>query len=66
MKQVTESNWTGIEFVTKKAVIAITFGEESSEKTNDELASEIFNELNEGRIIIPWCKKIDFVTVRVE
>jgi len=32
--------------VTKKAVIAITFREESSEITNDELAFEIFNELN--------------------
>jgi hypothetical protein len=32
--------------VTKKAVVAITFREESSEITNDELAFEIFNELN--------------------
>ena len=32
--------------MTKKAVIAITFREESSEITNDELAFEIFNELN--------------------
>ena len=50
--------------MTKKAIITITFGEESSQRTNDELASEIFEELNEGRILIPWCKKIDFVAVR--
>jgi hypothetical protein len=49
--------------VVKKALIEISLVEESSEKTNDEIASEIFNEISEGRTVIPWCKQVEKVTV---
>jgi hypothetical protein len=43
---ITSATGQEIEFIAKKAFIAITFGKKA-QKTNDELASEIFNELNE-------------------
>jgi len=49
--------------VVKKALIEISLVEESSEKTNDEIASEIFNEISEGRTVIPWCKQVEKVAV---
>lgn len=50
--------------MTKKAIIAITLCPESSDVTNDKLANEIFNELDENRTIIPWCKKVNVVSVQ--
>ena len=47
----------------KKAIIEISLVEESSEKTNDEIANEIFNDICEGRIVIPWCKQVEKVVV---
>jgi hypothetical protein len=47
----------------KKAVIEISLVEESSEKTNDEIANEIFKELAEGAAIIPWCGKVNKVVI---
>jgi hypothetical protein len=49
--------------MVKKALIEISLVEESSEKTNDEIASEIFNEISEGRTVIPWCKQVEKVAV---
>jgi hypothetical protein len=49
--------------MVKKAVIEISLVKESSEKTNDEIASEIFNEISEGRTVIPWCKQVKKVIV---
>jgi hypothetical protein len=49
--------------MVKKALIEISLVEESSEKTNGEIASEIFNEISEGRTVIPWCKQVDKVAV---
>jgi hypothetical protein len=49
--------------MVKKALIEISLVEESSEKTNDEIAGEIFNEISEGRIVIPWCKQVEKVAV---
>jgi hypothetical protein len=49
--------------VVKKAIIEISLVEESSGKTNDEIASEIFNDISEGRVIIPWCKQVEKVAV---
>jgi hypothetical protein len=49
--------------MVKKALIEISLVEESSEKTNAEIASEIFNEIFEGRTIIPWCKQVNKVAV---
>ena len=46
-----------------KAVIEISLVDECSEKTNTEIASEIFNDLTKGKIIIPWCKQVDKVVV---
>jgi hypothetical protein len=49
--------------VARKVIIEISLVEESSEKTNDEIASEIFNEISEGRTVIPWCKQVEKVAV---
>jgi len=49
--------------MVKKALIEISLVEESSEKTNDEIANEIFNEISEGRTLIPWCKQVEKVAV---
>jgi hypothetical protein len=49
--------------LTKKATIIISLVEESEEKTNEELEKEIFKELREITSRIPWCKKIEKVTV---
>jgi hypothetical protein len=49
--------------MSKKAVIEISLVEESSEKTNDEIANEIFKELAEGATIIPWCGKVNKVVI---
>ena len=49
--------------MSKKVVIEISLVEESSEKTNDEIANEIFKELSEGAAIIPWCGKVKKVVV---
>lgn len=50
--------------VKKKAVIVISLVEESSEKTNEAIESEIFKELSELPLKIPWMKKVDKVTVK--
>jgi len=47
----------------KKATITIYLLEESEEKTNKELEKEIFRELSKMTSRIPWCKKIEKVTV---
>jgi hypothetical protein len=49
--------------MVKKAIIEISLVEESSEKTNDEIASEIFNDISEGKIVVPWCKQVEKVVV---
>ncbi len=47
----------------KKAVIVISLVKESVEKSNKEIEKEIFEELSKGLPKIPWCKKIEKVTV---
>ena len=49
--------------MVKKAVIEISLVDECSEKTNNDIAGEIFNDLTKGRILIPWCKQVDKVVV---
>jgi len=49
--------------MVKKAIIEISLVEESSEMTNDEIANEIFNDISEGKIVIPWCKQVEKVAV---
>jgi len=49
--------------MVKKAIIEISLVDESSERTNDEIASEIFDDISEGRIVIPWCKQVEKVAV---
>jgi len=46
----------------KKAVIKISLVDESAEKPNEEIEKEIFEELSE-HVRIPWCKKVEKVTV---
>ena len=47
----------------KKAVIVISLVKESVEKSNKEIEKEIFEELLKGLPKIPWCKKVEKVTV---
>jgi len=47
----------------KKASITISLLKESEEKTNEELEKEILEELSTIASKIPWCKKIEKVTV---
>jgi len=47
----------------KKATITIFLLKESEEKTNEELEKEILKELSKITPMIPWCKKIEKVTV---
>jgi hypothetical protein len=49
--------------MAKKATIIISLVDESCEKTNEQIQKEIFQELSKGRIKIPWCKKVEKVTV---
>jgi hypothetical protein len=49
--------------MVKRVIIEISLVEESSGKTSDEIASEIFDEISEGRKIIPWCKQVGKVAV---
>ncbi len=47
----------------KKAIIVIFLVKESVEKSNKEIEKEIFEELSKGLPKIPWCKKVEKVTV---
>jgi len=49
--------------MAKKVIIEISLVEESVEKTNEEIEKEIFDELSGGIPLIPWCKKVEKVTV---
>lgn len=45
--------------MVKKAIIEISLVEESAERSNKEIANEIFEALSEGTIVIPWCGKVE-------
>jgi hypothetical protein len=47
----------------KKAILVTLLVEESYEKSNKEIENEIFEELSKGLPKIPWCKKVEKVTV---
>lgn len=47
----------------KKAIIVISLVKESVEKSDKEIEKEIFEELSKGLPKIPWCKKVEKVTV---
>jgi len=49
---------------TKKAVIVVSLVEESKEVPNEEIEKEIREELSKDLPRIPWCKKVERVTVR--
>ena len=49
---------------TKKAVIVISLVEESKEIPNEEIEKNIREELSKDLPRIPWCKKVEKVTVR--
>ena len=57
---------TEVKQLPKKATITIALLEESEEKTNEELEKEIFQELSKITSRIPWCKKLEKVTVFLE
>jgi hypothetical protein len=49
--------------MVKRAIIELFLVEESAAKTNEEIEKEILDDLCEGRAVIPWCKKVEKVTV---
>jgi len=49
--------------MAKRVVIELSLVEESVGKANKDIEEEIFNDLCEGRQVIPWCKKVEKVTV---
>jgi hypothetical protein len=49
--------------MVKKAIIEISLVEESKERANKEIETEIFNDLSEGRLVIPWCREVEKVSV---
>jgi hypothetical protein len=51
------------EKVTKKALIELTLVEECAKKANQEIINEIFAELFNGEILIPWCKQVTKVAI---
>ena len=49
--------------MVKRVVIVLSLVKESAEIANKDIEEEIFNDLCEGRQVIPWCKKVEKVTV---
>lgn len=49
---------------TKRAFITILLVEESGEKSNKEIETEIFENLSKGLSRIPWLAKVEKVTVK--
>ena len=49
--------------MAKRVVIVLSLVEESVGKANKDLEEEIFNGLCEGGQVIPWCKKVEKVSV---
>lgn len=47
----------------KNAIIVVSLVEENVEKSSEEIEREIFDELSKGLPKIPWCKKVEKVTV---
>ena len=50
--------------MVKIAIIKISLVEESAKKANKEIEEEIFNDLSKGETVIPWCEKVEKVTVK--
>ena len=49
--------------MAKRVVIVLSLVEESIGKANKDIEEEILNDLCEGGQVIPWCKKVEKVTV---
>jgi hypothetical protein len=49
--------------MAKTVMIELSLIEESTKTSNQEIVDEIFENLSEGRIIIPWCKKVEKVAI---
>jgi predicted nucleic-acid-binding protein len=49
--------------VPKKVLIELALVEECAKKANQEIINEIFAELFNGEILIPWCKQVTKVAI---
>lgn len=49
--------------LAKKATIVISLVDESCESTPEEIRKEILQELSNGRIKIPWFRKVERITI---
>lgn len=52
--------------MAKIILIECALAEEGTHKANQEIANEIFEELSEDSSCIPWCRKVNKVTVAEE
>jgi len=50
--------------MAKRAIIVVSLVDESAEVASEEIEKEIFDELSEGILRIPWCKRVEKVTVK--
>ncbi len=50
--------------MTKKAKILVSLVNESTEKSNDEIAKEIFEDIQKFPQLIPWVEQVLQVTVQ--
>ena len=50
--------------MTKKALIEVSLVDESVERTNRQIADEIFEELTENVQAIPWAARIEKTIVK--
>jgi len=55
--------WYRGKIMDKKAVITVRLVEESAEHLDEEIEKEIYSELLEEGLRIPWAKEIEKVTV---
>lgn len=50
--------------MSKKAVIVIHLVDESAETPNEEIEQDIHRELSQGFFRVPWCNRVEKVTVK--
>ncbi len=53
----------GAKHMGKKAVIVVHLVEESTEEPNEKIEKEIFDEISKSMPRIPWCNRVEKVTV---
>lgn len=47
----------------RKVIIKLSLVNESKEKTDNEILTEIFHAFSSEEVVIPWCGKVESVSV---